>query len=77
MIMIEAEWPRFASRTPALDGSSPVAIFVKVEDVDAVVERAVAAGAKILAETKNQFWGDRNRLGHGPGGARLDNCVPG
>jgi PhnB protein len=34
MIMIEAEWPGFASRAPALDGSSPVVIFVYVEDVD-------------------------------------------
>jgi PhnB protein len=42
-----------------LDGSSPVVIFVYVEDVDAAVERAVSAGGKILVETKNQFWGDR------------------
>lgn len=34
-------------------------IYVYVEDVDAVVERAVAAGAKILLPVKNQFWGDR------------------
>jgi len=59
MIMIEAEWPGFTSRPPALDGSSPVVIFVYVEDVDAAVERSVAAGAKVLVEAKNQFWGDR------------------
>jgi len=59
MIMIEAEWPGFASRAPMPDGSSPVVIFVYVEDVDAAVERAVGAGAKILIEPKNQFWGDR------------------
>ena len=59
MIMIEAEWPGFASRAPVPDGSSPVVIFVYVEDIDAAVERAVGAGAKILVEAKNQFWGDR------------------
>jgi PhnB protein len=59
MIMIETEWPGFASRAPVPDGSSPVVIFVYVEDIDAAVERAVAAGAKILMEAKNQFWGDR------------------
>jgi PhnB protein len=59
MIMIEAEWPTLASRAPQPDGSSPVAIYVYVEDVDATAERAVAAGAKILLPVKNQFWGDR------------------
>ncbi|MGH9755052.1 MAG: VOC family protein, partial [Blastocatellia bacterium] len=59
MIMIEAEWPTLASRAPQPDGSSPVAIFVYVEDVDAAVERAVAAGAKVLLPVQNQFWGDR------------------
>ena len=59
MIMIEAEWPGFTSRAPLPDGSSPVVIFVYVDDVDAAVERAVRAGAKILVEAKNQFWGDR------------------
>src|SRR6266496_3151888 len=59
MIMIEAEWPTLASRAPQPDGSSPVVIYVYVEDVDAVVARAVAAGAKVLIPVKNQFWGDR------------------
>ena len=34
MIMIEAEWPQVASRAPQPDGSSPVVIYVYVEDVD-------------------------------------------
>ena len=59
MVIIEGEWPTLASRAPQPDGSSPVVVFVYVKDVDAVVERAVAAGAKILLEVKNQFWGDR------------------
>jgi PhnB protein len=59
MIMIEAEWPTLASRAPQPDGSSPVVLYVYVEDVDLVLERAVAAGAKVLLPVKNQFWGDR------------------
>ncbi|HKC80705.1 MAG TPA: VOC family protein [Gemmatimonadaceae bacterium] len=59
MVMIEGEWPTLASRAPQPDGSSPVVIFVYVEDVDKVVERAVAAGAKVLIPVKDQFWGDR------------------
>jgi len=59
MIMIECEWPTLSSRSPQADGSSPVIIYVYVEDVDSVIEKAVAAGAKILLPAKDQFWGDR------------------
>ena len=59
MVMIEAEYPGLPSRAPAADGTSPVVIYVYVEDVDLAVERAVAAGAKILIPLQNQFWGDR------------------
>ncbi len=58
-IMIEGEWAGVASRAPKPDGSSPVVIYVYVEDVDKTVERAVAGGAKVLIPVANQFWGDR------------------
>ena len=38
---------------------SPVNIHMQVEDVDAVVNQAVAAGAKITMPLEDQFWGDR------------------
>jgi len=59
MVMIEREWPALASRAPQPDGSSPVVIYVYVEDVDKVIERAVVAGATVLLPITNQFWGDR------------------
>src|SRR5437773_923829 len=59
MVMIESEYPSLPSRAPQADGTSPVVIFVYVENVDQVVDRAVAAGAKILIPIQNQFWGDR------------------
>jgi PhnB protein len=59
MIMVEGEWPSLTSRAPKPDGSSPVVIYVYVEDVDQTVERALAAGAQVLIPAKNQFWGDR------------------
>jgi len=59
MIMIEGEWPTMPSRAPKPDGSSPVVIFVYVEDVDKTVERAVAKGATVIIQPQNQFWGDR------------------
>ena len=59
MLMIESEWPGVANRAPVSDGSSPVVVFVYVENVDETVERAVAVGARILMPLANQFWGDR------------------
>ncbi len=59
MIMIEGEWPTLTSRAPQPDGSSPVVIFVYVEDADKTVERAIANGAQVLVPLQNQFWGDR------------------
>ena len=59
MLMIEAEWPTLPSRAPKPDGSSPVVIYVYVEDVDATVARAIAGGAQVLVPVQNQFWGDR------------------
>jgi PhnB protein len=59
MFMVEAEWPSLPSRAPNPDGSSPVVIFVYVEDVDGLVQRATASGARVLIPATNQFWGDR------------------
>jgi PhnB protein len=59
MFMVEAEWPAVPSRVPVPDGSSPVVIFAYVEDVDTVLDRARASGARVLQEAAHQFWGDR------------------
>lgn len=59
MVMIESEWPQATNRAPAPDGSTPVAIYLYVADVDQVVARAVAAGARVLSPPADQFWGDR------------------
>jgi len=36
-----------------------VVLHLNVPDVDAFVERAVAAGAKIVMPVQDMFWGDR------------------
>jgi PhnB protein len=59
MVMIESEWAGIANRAPSLDGSSPVVLYVYVENVDETVARAEAAGARILMPPASQFWGDR------------------
>ena len=59
MIMIHGEFPALASRAPQADGSSSVVIYLYVPDVDRVIERAVATGARVLVPLTNQPWGDR------------------
>jgi PhnB protein len=59
MVMIESEWPEVPNRAPAPDGSSSVALYVYVENVDEAVDRAVRSGARILMAPTDQFWGDR------------------
>jgi PhnB protein len=41
-------------------GASPVSLYFYCPEVDHVIERAVAAGAKILKPAQDQFYGDRS-----------------
>jgi len=59
LIMVHGETAHLASRAPQGDGSSSVVIYLYLEDVDGVVERAVAAGARVLTPLEDCFWGDR------------------
>lgn len=59
-IMLADEFPEMNHRAPTTDGSSPISMLLYVEDVDSIVERAVAAGAKILKPVQDQFYGDRS-----------------
>ncbi len=59
MIMVHGEFPNLASRAPQPDGSSSVVIYIYVEDADTVIDRAIAAGARVQLPATNAFWGDR------------------
>ena len=61
-IMLADENPRMGQghTSPATVGGSPVSLYVYFPDVDRVVEKAAAEGAKILKPVQDQFYGDRN-----------------
>jgi len=59
IIMLADEFPEIGARSPESYGGSPVTLMLYVEDVDAVFNRAVAAGAKVDRPVANQFYGDR------------------
>jgi len=52
-----AEMKAFA---PAPGASLPMSLYLYTEDVDAVVARAVAAGAKVERPVETHFYGDRS-----------------
>jgi len=59
-IMLADEFPEMGARSPAALGGSPVSVLLYVQDVDAVFNQAVAAGAKVTRPVKDQFYGDRS-----------------
>jgi PhnB protein len=59
LIMLSDPFPQFAAKPPSELGGTSATVFMYVEDVDAFVQRAVDAGAKITTEVADQFWGDR------------------
>lgn len=59
LIMLADEFPDMDARGPKAVGGTPVTLHVYVDDVDAVFDRAVQAGAKALRPVEDQFYGDR------------------
>ena len=59
-VMLSDEYPEYGTRGPASLGGTPVTIHLDVPDVDAVAQRAVEAGARLLRPVEDQFYGDRS-----------------
>ncbi len=59
-VMLADESPGCVSRSPAAYGGTPVGLCIYVEDCDAVVEKAITLGAKIIRPLADQFYGDRS-----------------
>ena len=59
LVMLSDPIPEATTRTPKELGGTSASVFLYVEDVDAVVKRAVDAGATVTMEVADQFWGDR------------------
>ena len=58
-ILLSDPFPQASTQPPAELGGTSASVFMYVEDVDAVVKRAVDAGATVTMEVADQFWGDR------------------
>lgn len=59
VVMLADEMPGSDCRAPTSLGGTTAGIFIYTQDVDAAFQKAVAAGAKSLAQPTDMFWGDR------------------
>jgi PhnB protein len=70
LVMLSDEHPDRGILGPKTLGGTPVTITVYVDDVDALFERAINAGAKAERSVENQFYGDRSGQFEDPFGHR-------
>lgn len=60
VVMLADEFPDMGATSPQSLGGTPVGLMLYVPDCDAVVTRAVAAGATLERPLQDQFYGDRS-----------------
>jgi PhnB protein len=70
IVMLSDEYPEQDFLSPRSVGGTPLMMHIYVEDVDRVVERAVQAGATLLREVRDEFYGDRTGQIEDPYGHR-------
>lgn len=59
-VMISDEFPEFDIHAPDPDAPSTFVIHLHVDDADALIERAVAAGARLIRAPQDHFYGERS-----------------
>jgi PhnB protein len=59
LVMLADSFPQSSTKPPKELGGTTASVFLYVEDVDKVVEKAVDEGATVTMEVADQFWGDR------------------
>ncbi|MDA7963445.1 VOC family protein [Ruegeria sp.] len=59
MLFVTAGWSAYGHQPAGFGAASPVAHHMYVEDVDAVLEAATAAGATVISAAEDTYWGER------------------
>ena len=60
ILMLADEYPELGMRGPEGLGGTTFSIHLHVSNADALIERAVAAGAELVRPPKDQFYGERS-----------------
>ncbi len=58
-VMVADEFPEAGVVSPQSIGGTPVVLHLFTDEVEALWERALGAGAEVLHPLTDQFWGDR------------------
>jgi PhnB protein len=58
-LMLSDEMPEWGNKSAKSYGGTPVGLCIYTENVDALAERFLKAGGKLLRPLQNQFYGDR------------------
>lgn len=66
--MLADENPDWGNKSAQSFGGSPMTLMVYSENVDALAERFVKAGGKVVRPLENQFYGDRTGTFEDPEG---------
>lgn len=69
-IMLSEEFPEMGIRSASSIGATPVTIHLHVDDADAMIRQAVAAGASLEREPSDAFYGERSGAVRDPYGHR-------
>lgn len=59
-LMLSDEYPEYSIGGPQTIGGTSVSIHLHVDDADAMIASAVAAGAEIVRPAVDQFYGERS-----------------
>jgi PhnB protein len=62
IVMLSEENPQMDALSPQSIGGTPSVLHIYLPNVDAVVQNAVEAGAKLVRPVKDQFYGDRSGM---------------
>jgi PhnB protein len=68
LVMLSEENPQWGNKSPLTLGGSPITFCLQVDNADAALERAVAAGATVLMPAADQFYGFRSASVSDPDG---------
>src|SRR5687767_5119281 len=58
--MLADEFPEYGFEAPKDTGSNSCSVHIHVDNADELIQRAVKAGAKLVREPQDQFYGERS-----------------
>ncbi len=67
-VMLSDEFPECGIRAASAIGATPVSIHLHVDDADAMIAQAVAAGAALERAPQDEFYGERGGVIRDPFG---------